>query len=62
MQESTLSVEMMSSGSRTTAGSGITVYDYMYELNSTRGIKQILSTVRHFFRVYGTRVRYIPTY
>ena len=45
-QESTKSVEMISEGSRSTGAGGATVYDYLYELDSTRGRKQILSTVR----------------
>ena len=44
-QESTKSVEMISEGSRSTGTGGVTVYDYLYELDSTRGRKQIFSTV-----------------
>jgi PsbP len=44
-QESTLSVELLSSSSRRGERSGVTIYDYEYELNSTRGRKLILSSV-----------------
>lgn len=39
-------MEMISEGSRSTSGGGVTVYDFLYELDSTRGRKQILSSVR----------------
>lgn len=44
-KESTISVEILSQRSRTGATSGATIYDFEYELESTRGRKRILSTV-----------------
>jgi hypothetical protein len=48
-QESTLSVAMVSQGTRVQEGdSAAQLYDYEYELNSTRGRKRILNTVTIF--------------
>lgn len=44
LQESTLSVELLTSGSRT-LDSGVILYDYEYEIESTRGRKRILNSV-----------------
>lgn len=44
LQESTLDVQLLSSGSRR-GSAGATLYDYEYELNSTRGVKRIFNTV-----------------
>jgi len=43
-QESTLAVELVSESQRS-GGGGALLYDYEYELNSTRGRKRILNTV-----------------
>lgn len=43
-QESTKSVEILRQGSRQ-GGSGNIIYDFCYELDSTRGRKRIFSTV-----------------
>ena len=45
-QESTKSVEMLSEAERSGQGSGVAIYDFLYELDSTRGRKRILSSVR----------------
>ena len=37
---------MLSEAERSGQGSGVPVYDYLYELDSTRGLKRILSSVR----------------
>lgn len=44
LQESTLGVELLSSASRRGA-SGARLYDYEYQLDSTRGLKRIFNTV-----------------
>eukprot|EP00877_Chromochloris_zofingiensis_P011497 jgi/Chrzof1/6600/Cz19g02070.t1_PPD2[v5.2] len=43
-KESTLGVQLLSQSSRTGAA-GATLYDYEYELDSTRGLKHIVNTV-----------------
>jgi hypothetical protein len=44
-KESTMGVEMVSQSSRKAAGgSGATLYDFEYELDTTRGRKRVLST------------------
>ena len=44
-QESTKDVQLLRQAARKGGASGVTVYDYEYELDSTRGRKRILSTV-----------------
>ena len=39
-------MEMLSESERPAGSSGVLVYDYLYELDSTRGRKRILSSVR----------------
>jgi hypothetical protein len=51
-QESTLGVELVAESQRKGAG-GALLYDYEYELNSTRGRKRILNTVS----ITGARAR-----
>jgi PsbP len=57
-QESTKDVQLLRQAARKGAHSGVTVYDYEYELDSTRGRKRILSTVaiahRKLYIVNGT--------
>ncbi len=43
-KESTLSVAMVFQSARSDAASGATVYDFEYELDSTRGRKRVMST------------------
>lgn len=51
-------MQLLRQGARRGAASGVTVYDYEYELDSTRGRKRILSTVaivnRKLYIVNGT--------
>lgn len=57
-QESTKDVQLLRQAARKGANSGVTVYDYEYELDSTRGRKRVLSTVaianRKLYIVNGT--------
>lgn len=58
MQESTKDVQLLRQSARKGANSGVTMFDYEYELHSTRGRKRILSTVaianRKLYIVNGT--------
>ncbi len=51
-------MQLVRQAARKGAASGVTVYDYEYELDSTRGRKRILSTVavagRKLYIVNGT--------
>lgn len=53
LQESTLGVSLLSSSCRS-GGSGALLYEYEYELNSSRGTKRILNTVT----ITGARPRH----
>ena len=57
-QDSTTGVQLVQQTARKGASSGVTIYDFEYELDSTRGRKRIINTVaiaeKRLFIVNGT--------
>lgn len=45
LQDSTTGVEMVEQATRKGSQSGVTIYDFEYELDSTRGKKRVLNSV-----------------